>query len=82
LYITSLNQDSTEYPIERVCYKYKDEVIDLKLIGSLNITVTDNLVKNVFGKNRIDYYYYLPYMITQLSGQLLIDWKKIERIFY
>ncbi len=81
LYITSLNQDSDEYPIERVYFKYKGGVIDLKLIGSINITVTDDLIKKVFGKNRIDYYYYLPYMITQLSGQLLVDWKKNRKEF-
>jgi hypothetical protein len=81
LYITSLNQDSDEYPIERVYFKYKDGVIDLKLIGSINIPVTDNLIKKVFGKNRIDYYYYLPYMITRLSGQLLVDWKKNRKEF-
>jgi hypothetical protein len=81
LYITSLNQDSDEYPIERVYFKYEEGVIDLKLIGSINIPVTNNLIKKVFGKNRIDYYYYLPYMITQLSGQLLVDWKKNRKDF-
>jgi len=81
LYITSLNQDSDEYPIQRVYFKYEDGVIDLKLIGSINIPVTDNLIKKVFGKNRVDYYYFLPYMVTQLSGQLLIDWKKNRKEF-
>src|ERR1035437_9116601 len=38
LFITSLNRDSTEYPIARVYFKSEggnaDELIDLKLIGS------------------------------------------------
>ncbi|MBA4311717.1 MAG: hypothetical protein C0417_03710 [Chlorobiaceae bacterium] len=81
LYISSVNQDSTEYPIERVYFKFKDGNVDLKLLGSIKIPVTDDLIKKVFGRNRIDYYYYLPYPITQFSGQLLIDWKKNRKEF-
>jgi len=81
LYITSLNQDSTEYPIVHVSFNYESGVIDLKLIGSMVIPVTDQIIKKVFGNHRIDYYYYLPYEITQLSGNLYIDWNANRKDF-
>ncbi len=82
LYISSLNRDSTEYPIVRVYFKSdNDEVIDLKLIGNLDVPVTDNQIKKIFGDHRVDYYYYLPYEMTQLSGSLLIDWKNNRKEF-
>ena len=81
LYISSLNRDSTEYPIVRVYFKTQDGLIDLKLIGSIEIPVTDSLVKTIFSNHRIDYYYYLPYKLTQTSGSLLIDWKNNRKEF-
>src|ERR1035437_336720 len=81
LYLTSLNRDSTEYPIVHVSFKYKEGVIDLKLIGSMVIPVKDEIIKKVFGNHRIDYYYYLPYKLTQLSGNLYIDWNANRKDF-
>jgi hypothetical protein len=81
LYISSLNLDSTEYPIVRVYFKATDGLVDLKLIGSLKIAVTDTLIQNIFGNHRMDYYYYLPYEMTQLPGDLLIDWKNNRKEF-
>ena len=85
LYITSLNRDSTEYPIARVYFKseggYAVGLIDLKLIGSMKIPVTDSLINKIFGQHRIDYYYYLPYEMTQLTGSILIDWTNNRKEF-
>ena len=85
LYITSLNSDSTEYPITRVYFKseggYAIGLIDLKLIGSMKISVTDSLINKIFGQHRIDYYYYLPYEMTQLTGSILIDWTNNRKEF-
>jgi len=81
LYIASLNQDSTEYPIERVYFKHKDGVVELQLMYTKVVTVTDNLIKNVFGNHRVDFYYLMPYVVTQISGQLIIDWKKNRKEF-
>jgi len=81
LYISSLNRDSTEYPIVRTYFKTKDGLIDLKLIGSIEMPVADSLVKTIFSHHRIDYYYYLPYEMTQTSGSLLIDWKNNRKEF-
>jgi len=81
LYISSLNRDSSEYPIVRVYFKSPKGIIDMKLIGSIEIPVTDNRVKKIFGNHRIDYYYYLPYEMTQLTGSLLIDWKNNRKEF-
>jgi hypothetical protein len=64
-----------------VYFKYKDGIIDLKLVGNNKVQVSDDLIKKVFGVNRIDYYYYLPYAITQLNGQVIIDWKKNRKDF-
>jgi len=43
--------------------------------------VADSLVKTIFSHHRIDYYYYLPYEMTQTSGSLLIDWKNNRKEF-
>ena len=85
LYITSLNRDSSEYPIVKVYFKsadgLPDGLIDLKLIGSMKISVTDSLINKIFSQHRIDYYYYLPYEMTQLTGSILIDWTNNRKEF-
>ena len=81
LYIASLNPDSTEYPIVRVYFKSDSCLINLRQIGCMEIPVTDNLIKKIFGSHRIDYYYYFPYEMTQLTGSLLIDWKNNRKEF-
>lgn len=81
LYIASLNQDSTEYPIEKVYFKHNGGVIELQLIYKKAVPVTDNLIKDVFGNHRVDFYYLMPYVVTQISGQLIIDWKKNRKEF-
>ena len=47
----------------------------------MEIPVTDNLIKKIFGRHRIDYYYYFPYELTQLPGSLLVDWKNNRKEF-
>lgn len=74
LYIASLNQDKTEYPIKRVYLKADGREIELIKLGSTNVSVTDAMIKKVFGENRIDYYYLIPFFYTQLTGELVIDW--------
>jgi hypothetical protein len=77
LYVASLNQDTTEYPIKRVFVKLNDgNSAELKLIGSIKVPIDDKTIKKVFGPNRIDYYYYFPYYLTIDKGQLMIDWTK------
>lgn len=81
LYIASLNQDSTEYPIERVYFKHSGGIVELQQMYSQVVPVNDHLIKNVFGNHRVDFYYLIPYVVTQISGQLIIDWKKNRKEF-
>ena len=81
LYIASLNQDTLESPIEKVYFKSENGITTLELIGIVKVPVNDRIIKDVFGNNRIDYYYYLPYAITQTNGDLMIDWKKNRKEF-
>lgn len=74
LYIPSLNQDKSEYPIKKVYIKSNGTTTELRKIGELNVGVKDKVIASVFGNNRIDYYYLLPYQLTQKEGELLIDW--------
>jgi len=74
LYLPSLNSDASEYPIKRVYAKTPDGIVELKRIGEINVGNTDPEIIKVFGKNRIDYYYFLPYQLTKTKCELLIDW--------
>jgi|WetSurMetagenome_2_1015567.scaffolds.fasta_scaffold331020_1 hypothetical protein len=73
-YIATLAQDKNEYPIKRVYIKTSNEEADLIKLNSLDIPVNDSEIKNVFGENRVDYYFFIPYFYTKVSGELIIDW--------
>lgn len=81
LYVSSLNHDTSEYPIKKVYITTKDGEIELLKLASIKLTVTDATIEEVFGKNRIDYYYVIPYGCTQLSGELTIDWSANRQNF-
>lgn len=81
LYVSSLNQDSTEYPIKRVYFKSGNTVIELQKIIEIQVPTSDATIKKVFGKNRVDYYYLIPYSETQLKNELLIDWSANRKDF-
>lgn len=81
LLIASMNQDKNEYPIKRMYIDAIDTIVELENIGFQKISIKDKKIKKVFGKNRIDYYYLIPYEYTQLNGQLLIDWSKNRHEF-
>lgn len=74
LYIPSLNRDETEYPVKRVYAKTSKGVVELTKIGEIKVGNTDPDIVDVFGKNRVDYYYLLPYWLTREKCELLIDW--------
>lgn len=81
IYIASMNQDQNENPIKRVYFKTKNDEAELIMLASMPVAVTDSTIKNVFGENRVDYYYFIPYFYTQLSGELLIDWNSNSKGF-
>jgi len=81
LYIPSLNRDNSEYPIKRVYIKQGNVITELKKIGEINIGVQDKDLITIFGKNRIDYYYLIPYELTQQYGELMIDWSNNRKEF-
>jgi hypothetical protein len=76
LYIPSLNRDSLEYPIKRVYIKTKDKIFELEKLGQVVVAVQDKQIIDTFGKNRVDFYYLIPYQLTQTNGELLIDWSR------
>jgi hypothetical protein len=81
LYIPSLNRDNSEYPIKKVYIKQGNVITELKKIGEINIGVQDKYLITIFGKNRIDYYYLIPYQLTQVYGELMIDWSNNRKEF-
>jgi hypothetical protein len=81
LYIPSLNQDSSEYPIKRVYIRQGSEITELKKIGEINVGVDDNGIAATFGKHRIDYYYLIPYNLTLVYGELMVDWNTNRKEF-
>jgi len=79
--ISSLNRDKEEYPIKRVYFLGKNKMVDLKMIYSKKISVNEEIIKRVFGSNRTDFYYLIPYNITKESGKLIIDFSKNRKDF-
>lgn len=73
-YIASMNLDINENPIKRVYFKTKNDEAELMLLSSIPIPVTDSIIQPVFRENRVDYYYFIPYFYTQLTGEIRIDW--------
>ncbi len=81
--ISSINQDESEHPLSAVYFYGEDEeLVLLQLIGKIQIDVRDELTKKVFGTNRIDYYYLIPYYVTMKKGMLLLDWNKNRKQFF
>jgi hypothetical protein len=76
-----MNRDSTEYPIKRVYLKQGSVITELQKIGELNVTVTDPAIIATFGKHRVDYYYLIPYALTRVYSQLMIDWSTNRQEF-
>ena len=81
LYIPSLNRDNSEYPIKRVYIRQGNVITELQKIGEINVGVQDKSIITTFGKNRIDYYYLIPYQPTQIYGELMIDWSNNRKEF-
>jgi hypothetical protein len=81
LYLPSLNNDASEYPIKKVYAKTPDGIVELKKIGEINVGNTDPEIIKVFGKNRVDYYYFLPYKLTKINCEILIDWNTNRKEF-
>jgi len=81
LYIPSLNQDSSEYPIKKVYIKFGNTITELQKIGEIPIETKDKTIAATFGKHRIDYYYLIPYQLTLTYGELMIDWSTNRKEF-
>ena len=81
LYVPSLNQDSSEYPIKRVFIRSGNIITELEKIGEIKVGVKDGQIKQTFGKNRVDYYYLIPYDLTQTTCELRIDWANNRKDF-
>jgi hypothetical protein len=81
LYLATVCQNSASNPVDSVYFKSGRITVRLRLIGKLRIPVEDGLTRKVFGKNRIDYYYYLPYIATRRDALLEIDWSDGRRGF-
>jgi len=81
LYIASLNQDTTEYPIKRVYFKINGDIVELQKIGEVKVDIADENTKRTFGKNRVDYYYLMPYKQTQVKSEIFIDWTSNRKDF-
>lgn len=74
LMITSLVQNPQELPLKSVYIVSQGKRIPLKLILSKVIPVEDELVSNVFGKNRQDSFYLFPIYLQLKESQLMVDW--------
>ena len=81
IYIPSLNRDSSEYPISSVYFRINEKVVSLQKIGEIKVKVNDQQTIHTFGKNRVDYFYLIPYDLTQIQSELLIDWSKNRKDF-
>ena len=81
LLVSSVNQDSREHPIANVFAESLDKKYNLPLVAKRNVIVENDKVKKVIGINRVDYYYLIPYPITQAEGQITIDWSKNRKDF-
>ncbi len=81
LLISSVNQDGDEHPITRVIAETSDKKYNLPFLAKRAVIVENEKVKKVFGPNRVDYYYLIPYPIGQHEGQIIIDWSKNRKDF-
>jgi len=79
--IISLNKDENEYPIKRVYFQNDNSQINLELLYSNKVQINKEKTKNVFGTNRMDFYYLIPFHITNETGKLFIDWSKNKKGF-
>lgn len=74
LYLAVMNQDSSQFPVRRVYITNNKDVTNLREIGEEKVAVKDPAIKRVFGKNRVDYYYLIPYSQTQDTCELHLRW--------
>jgi hypothetical protein len=81
LLISSVNQDRDEHPITDVIVETPDKKYNLPFIAKRNVIVENEKVKKLFGPNRVDYYYLIPYPLILQEGQITIDWSKNRKDF-
>jgi hypothetical protein len=81
LLISSVNHDGDEHPITNVIAETLDKKYNLPSIAKRAVIVENEEVKKMFGSHRVDYYYLIPYPITQHEGQITIDWSKNRKDF-
>jgi len=74
LLLSSINQVRAEHPIKRLYFVTSNSEQELQLLFAHEVEIRDELVKETFGEHRVDYYYLIPYSITQQSGFLMVDW--------
>jgi hypothetical protein len=79
--ISSVNQDGDEHPITKVIAETHDKKYGLPFVAKKTVIVENEKVKKVYGSNRVDYYYLIPYAITIQEGQITIDWSKNRKDF-
>ncbi len=76
LMISSINRDKGEHPITRAYWTNGDDTVSLNFITSRSIPVVEDIVRHVFGKYRVDYYYLIPSFLTQLKSTIYVDYSK------
>lgn len=74
LYVAVMNPDSSQFPVRRLYLTNGKNITDLREIGEEKIAVKDPATKQAFGKNRVDYYYLIPYRTTQDTCELHMRW--------
>ncbi|MBU0581311.1 MAG: hypothetical protein KKA19_09055 [Candidatus Margulisbacteria bacterium] len=76
--IACITQDENEFPIKRAYIESAAGTYELKMFFRKKIIISLEKIKSIFGPYRYDYYYYLPYPLTQKEGTLKIDWNNIS----
>lgn len=74
LLVSSVNKVRAEHPIRRLYFISPFGEQELQLLFAREVEVEQPIIQRTFGKNRVDYYYLLPYSITQQKGFLVVDW--------
>jgi len=74
--ISAQTRDENELPIKSAYFKTGDKKYRLTWLFSKPVSTFGDAAERLFGKNREDIFYLIPYAFTRMRGGVYIDWNR------
>jgi hypothetical protein len=79
--ISAQSHNKSELPLKDVYFKAGDKHYRLVYLFSKQVKTFGDAAEKVFGTNRNDSFYLIPYAFTRMAGEVCVDWGKNRKGF-